>query len=255
MFPAAPELGALRLAKLTDLPRIGVVAASAFYHSSWFQYERPYYRKYPQDTLASYRDSFRKAIKNPDSIVIVAEHQLNRSEKDQVYDELAAAYPAFEDQIPGDALAKDRVIVAVASFSLLPDSKRKGQFQPEAPDHDKDEEEPKNRDKDEEGVKLLDGTIHPRELQHFKNRMVIDMMTTHPAYWRQGHATDINKWFAALADMDGEETGVAGAPMGKIFFAKHGFKEVENVEVPGYKAHEKPVYAWLGVREYRTHEL
>ena len=130
MFPAAPPFtGALRLARLADVPRIGVVAS--FFHSSWFGYERPYFNQYPQDTLSSYRNSFRNAILDPDSVVVVVEDTLDRAEASHVYDALAAVYPSFEEQIPKESLEKGNAIVSVASFSLLPNSPRHGQFQPE----------------------------------------------------------------------------------------------------------------------------
>lgn len=74
----------------------------------------------------------------------------------------------------------------------------------------------------------------------FKDRMVIDMMVTHPAYWRKGHATTVTDWFLELAKLDGIGLGVAGAPMGKVFFSHIGFKEAKTVEIPGYEAHPSP---------------
>ena len=76
--------------------------------------------------------------------------------------------------------------------------------------------------------------------------MVIDMMVTHPAYWRNGHARLITDWFVDLARLDQVGLGVAAAPMGKIFFKKVGFQKVKEVEIPGYEAHPTPIYAWLG---------
>lgn len=132
MFPPAPALtNGLRLARLSDVPRIGIVAASAFFHSSWFGYERPYYEQFPHDTLSSYRNSFRKAVLDPDAVVVVAEDDLDINEASKVYDALASVYPPFKDQMPHDVLDRGKAIVSVASFSLLPNSPRHGQFQPE----------------------------------------------------------------------------------------------------------------------------
>jgi hypothetical protein len=131
MFPPAPPFtGALRLARLADVPRIGVVAAASFFHSSWFHYERPHFDQYPRDTLSRYHDSFRNAILDPDSVVVVAEDSLDRAEAGHVYGALAEAYPPFEEQIPKEALGKTKAVVPVANFSLLPGSPRHGQFQP-----------------------------------------------------------------------------------------------------------------------------
>lgn len=81
----------------------------------------------------------------------------------------------------------------------------------------------------------------------FKGRLVIDMMVTHPAYWRRGHASTVANWFLDMARMDQRGVGVAGAPMGKLFFSHLGFEEARTVEIPGYDAHPKPIYAWLGL--------
>ena len=132
MIPPAPAFtGGLRLARVSDICRIGVVAASSFYHSSWFAYERPYYEKYPLDTLSSYRNSFHKAVLDPNAVVLVVEDTLDKHESSKVYNALASVYPPFEEQIPGYMLDRGRAIVSVASFSLLPNSSRRGQFQPE----------------------------------------------------------------------------------------------------------------------------
>lgn len=84
--------------------------------------------------------------------------------------------------------------------------------------------------------------------------MVIDMMATHPAYWRRGHATVITNWFLALAKQDDSGLAVAGAPIGKVFFGHVGFKELKTVEIPGYEAHPKPIYAWLGLLDQSSNE-
>lgn len=105
------------------------MAASSFFYSSWFVYERFYYGKYFIDIL-SYRNSFRNAILDPDSIVLVVQHNLDQSESKHVYEALAGVYPPFEEQIPRDSLNKGKAVVSVASFPPLPGSLRHGQFQP-----------------------------------------------------------------------------------------------------------------------------
>lgn len=59
------------------------------------------------------------------------EGKLNTTEASTVYEALASVYPAFDEQIPNEMLEKGKAVVAVASFSLLPNSKRHGQFQQE----------------------------------------------------------------------------------------------------------------------------
>ncbi|KAI1123612.1 hypothetical protein F5Y10DRAFT_280787 [Nemania abortiva] len=252
MFPPAPPFsGTVRLAKLADIPRIGVVAAASFYHSSWFKYERPYYEKYPFDTLSSYRDSFRKAIRDPDSIVLVVEDALDQNESQQVYDALAKVYPPFEEQIPDEGLKKGKAVVSVAAFSLLPESSRHGQFQPEDEGVKLPDDPVNRRDMSQTAIENMSKVLHPKEVETFKHHVVIDMMATHPAYWRRGHASATTEWCLSLSQLDHVGIGVAGAPLGKIFFSSLGFKESSTVEIPGYSEHPKSVFAWLGLREVK----
>ena len=137
MFPPAPAFtDAVRLARLTDIPRIGVIAAAPFYHSSCFAYERPYFAKYPLDTLSSYCNAFLNALLDPDSVVLVTEDTLDQKEASHIYDALRNVYPPLDEQIPRDMLDSGRAIVSVATVSLLPNSSRHGQFQSEGRCHD-----------------------------------------------------------------------------------------------------------------------
>jgi hypothetical protein len=122
-------MNGFRLARLSDIPRIGLVAAAAFYHSPVFQYQRPDHDKYSYDTLASYRAEFASAILDPLSVVLVKETKHNNSESGSVYEALANIYPDL-----GAAVSPDdsgNIIIAVASFIFKTGSPRKGQFQPE----------------------------------------------------------------------------------------------------------------------------
>ncbi|KAK0667297.1 hypothetical protein QBC41DRAFT_141000 [Cercophora samala] len=83
-----------------------------------------------QAVLRQYRHSFRKAILNPNSIVLVVEDNLDRSETHHVYEALEGVYPPFEEQILRDSLDKGKAVVSVASLSLLPGAGQHGQFQP-----------------------------------------------------------------------------------------------------------------------------
>ncbi|KAK4233113.1 hypothetical protein C8A03DRAFT_39202 [Achaetomium macrosporum] len=93
----------------------------------------------------------------------------------------------------------------------------------------------------------MDQVLHPQEVETFRVRMVIDMMVTHPAYLRRAHARTMTNWFVELAKQDCIGLGVAGAPMGKVFFGHLGFEEAKTVEIQGYEAHPNPIYAWLGL--------
>jgi hypothetical protein len=131
MFPPAPVLGTLRLARLADLTRLGVVAAAGFYHSSMWSYERPFAADYVNDTLASYRNMYQRGIVDPNIIVLVAEDHLNKAEVESVYGPLADVYPSWSDQLPPDSLKDGKAIVGITSLSLQSGSARKGQFLPD----------------------------------------------------------------------------------------------------------------------------
>lgn len=130
-----PALGALRLARLADLPRIGVVATAGFYHSPVFHYCRPYYQTYLSDTIAAYRAGSQSAILDRETVCIVAEADYNESESDAVFPELKAVYPPIEDQLGREKSEITKVIVGIAQLSLKEDPERQGQFQPEG-DHE-----------------------------------------------------------------------------------------------------------------------
>ncbi|KAH7008857.1 hypothetical protein EDB80DRAFT_872648 [Ilyonectria destructans] len=231
MYPAAPAFkGTMRLAQLSDVPRIGVVAAAAFYHSSY------------------YRKSFRSAILDPDSVVLVVEDTLNETEVASVYAALSGVYPSFEQQIPKHLLDQNKAVVAVDSFALAPNSSRRGQFQPHGDNSEAPDDPVSNRDKNSTASTNMEEVLHPQEVE------VIDMMVTHPAYWRRGHATLAAEWFIHLARHDQIDLGVAAAPMGKALFTHLGFTEAKTVEIPGYDDHPGPIYAWLGLRDVKVEE-
>lgn len=88
----------------------------------------------------------------------------------------------------------------------------------------------------------------------FDGRMAIDMMVTHPAYWRRGHASLATEWFIRLARHDQIGLGVTGAPMGKALFSHLGFTEAKTVKISGYDDHPGPLYAWLGLWDVKVEE-
>jgi hypothetical protein len=117
-----PSLPGIRVARPSDLPRIGLVAASGFYHSPVFQYQRPYHAHFPEDTLCSYLEEYRTALLAPDCIVIVAEDVSTSSESDYIY-------PALRD-ISTDSATQPNIstVVGVASLMLPKDSWSHGRY-------------------------------------------------------------------------------------------------------------------------------
>lgn len=126
-----PPLGHLRLAKLSDVPRIAIVAAAGFWNSPVFRYERPHFNRYPYDTLASYRREYQQAILDPKTAVLVIEDEYRKDEVRPVYDALSIVYPTLHEQLPREEWESSTLIVGVGSLRLQPQSARNGTFQPE----------------------------------------------------------------------------------------------------------------------------
>ena len=103
----------VRLARPEDLPRLGHLALSGFVKSPQFPCVRPHFSEYPQDSVASFRMSYRRALLDPESIVVVVEDQLIPHEKESVCKELQALWPDYREE------DKDtRVVVAVTSIRV-----------------------------------------------------------------------------------------------------------------------------------------
>lgn len=125
LLPAPPAFDRVRLATGGDLSRIALVAAAAFHWSPVFQFQRPYFADFPDDTFASYFAQYKADIDDPATVVIVTEDAVNEREGEFVYEALRKA--------PLSGLKSDpntKVIVGVCSIDLKAGSARIGQFQP-----------------------------------------------------------------------------------------------------------------------------
>lgn len=111
-----PDHADVRRARLSDLPRIALVAAASFFHSSFFPFTRPFYSKYPGDTVASYCAEYRECILNPKKVVLVALHDYKENEADDVDDALKGIYSQHRSESYLDEDGK--IIVGIISMSL-----------------------------------------------------------------------------------------------------------------------------------------
>ncbi|KAF3044826.1 hypothetical protein E8E12_010962 [Didymella heteroderae] len=157
--PVLPH-GRLRLARLTDLPRIGFVAAAGFFHSTFFSYARPFYSQYPNDTVASYRAEYWKGILDPTKVVLVALDDYKENEVDFVYDALKEIYSERWSEHFLDENGK--IIVGVISVSLEMDLIRYGEFNPEGRDAIQSCEDPEDRGRDvyPEALKMVEEALN-----------------------------------------------------------------------------------------------
>ena len=160
MFPLAPLLGQLRLANISDIPRIAVVATAGFYYSPVFAWERPFHHSHPLETFRSYEKMFAEAIRSLDYIALVAEDEF---EIDEINKTEASIQPGNDYTAPKPSA---KAIVGVATWKLEDESHRKGQYM------DKDDEASpnkrifdggSNRDKSDYHAKLLVGKCEAAE--------------------------------------------------------------------------------------------
>jgi hypothetical protein len=118
----APSLGTLRLATISDVPRIAVIAVAAFIYSKTFEWDRPYHRQYPEDTLRSYEKMFADFVRDPEFVVLVAEdfYQPTEHTKSQAIIVLDPNEKAPQED--------EKVIAGVAVWDITANPKRIGQF-------------------------------------------------------------------------------------------------------------------------------
>lgn len=116
-----PNVDGVRLANLEDLPRISIVAAAAFFWSPSFRFQRPCYKEFPEDTIASYWNEYEAAIQDPTCVVLVTEDILEADEAEHIYEALRSACPP---SMPGQ-----QGIVGVCSINLKPESCYVGHLQ------------------------------------------------------------------------------------------------------------------------------
>ncbi|KAH7090434.1 hypothetical protein FB567DRAFT_438097 [Paraphoma chrysanthemicola] len=250
-----PNIDGVRLATFADLERIAVVAAAAFFWSPTFRFQRPWYRKYPEDTIASYLADYTAALKDPACAVLVAEDDLETDEAGHVYEALRSAFPC--------PTFRQKGIVGVCSLSLKPGSSYLGCFQPtskhvsSAGRCQATTKLPK-RDQSDEAIKMYGSVTGPVKLRHFVDKMRLSTLAVAPAYWRRGHATRLVNFCTQVADSDKAQVGISATPRGMIVAAKAGFEECEVIRIAHLELHNKvaredppevaDVMLWIGVR-------
>jgi len=255
----APHIDGVRLATLDDLPRIAIVAAAGFFYSPVFQYQRPHYDAYPEDTVASYYVEYEAAIRDPNSVVLVAEGVQDMQELEKAYSALHNITLSKCPPTPGKT-----VITGVSSITLPPGSIWLGRLQPSDIAPKCADETPPQRDQCTRGGQLYSRATAPAKAKYLTNRMRLATLAVHPAYWRRGHGSNLTKWSTTLADIEGISVGVSAAKMGVSVFAKAGFVEQERVRVEGYKLPRDSVVSlgtgqqpdqieaielWIGIRQ------
>ena len=120
-FPSYPTLPSLRLATAADVTRMADLSVLGFKDSEIFRYERPGYKEFPQDAVASFANLYRSQLLDPRGVVIVTEDW-------QRPDEVSHSFPRKDDSPDRTNKPAKRVVVGVASWVLPESSPRTGQF-------------------------------------------------------------------------------------------------------------------------------
>ena len=156
----------VRLAQISDIQRLGIIATASLFYSSWFHHKRPFYKEYTSDAVTSYAESFRKAILNPQLVVLVAEDTLKSDEIERVFPELKLMLQATRtplDAVP-EGTTTYQVIVSAAILSLTTNSAFHGVFQPKEQYADTSSPELQDRDSSEQAGHIFNESLHPREV-------------------------------------------------------------------------------------------
>ena len=161
------------------------MAASAFFWSPSFQFQRRGYQEFPADTIGSYWAEYAAAIKDPACVVLVAEDILEPDEANHVYEALRSV---LWSEAP-----RRRGIVGVCTLNLKPESRYSGHFQPasknvsaaktapgkaseDSAGHNRpcDQPEMRNRKRDQcdEAVEIYKSTTDPLKLKYVKHSVL-----------------------------------------------------------------------------------
>ncbi|PSN63811.1 hypothetical protein BS50DRAFT_89484 [Corynespora cassiicola Philippines] len=251
--PAVPSFDHVRLATLDDLPRIATVAAAGFFWSPTFQFQRPYHAEFPEDTLLSYRSEYDAAIRDPATVVLVAEDDFREAECERVYDALRST-PMYNASLG----PKRRVVVGISSLYLRPGSSYIGKFQggckviravtlssdrgADSTEADGIPGQPEvftnlERDCCARANQVYSAATNPAKTKYLAGLMRLSTLAVHPAYWRRGHASRLLDWCTRLADLEDAPLGVSAAPMGARLAVKAGFEERELIRIEPSSMH------------------
>ncbi|KAF3031959.1 hypothetical protein E8E12_003172 [Didymella heteroderae] len=238
MDPSLPPLGRLRLARVSDLDRIGFVGAAGFFGSPFFPYARPFYDEYPADTAAHYRKEYLDCILDERKIVLVALDEYKKDEADSVYDALKGIYP--HDWSSSNLDEDGKIIVGIISMSLemIPD--RHGQFNPDGLEASTLHNDPehKERDASRDALKIIEEAFKEPEKQYLPGHMEVLSLAVHPAYRKKGFGHELAKWCVSFADKEKVPLVVNCSPMGARVFGELGFREKELVILKRHKHHK-----------------
>jgi hypothetical protein len=122
MDPTALPSGKLRLATITDVPRLASIATASLFYSPAFAWERKYHHQYPEDTIKSYLKLVADFIRDPESILLVVEDSYQPEENTKTG---ATIPPNVNGQNPKPG---ESVIVGFVAWKLPLGSKYVGQF-------------------------------------------------------------------------------------------------------------------------------
>ncbi|OAA74023.1 Acyl-CoA N-acyltransferase [Cordyceps fumosorosea ARSEF 2679] len=226
-FPPRPAYGALRLARPSDILRLGIVAVASLYYTPQFRWERPRHNNklLSRDTLLAYRHQFKDAMMRDDAIVLVAEDAFDPKENEHT----DAVTPPSDNWIPPNE--GERVIVGVVSIKLERGSMRRGQFTYDGdfPQLTQD----LGRDVNKTHRNAWGKHVDTLKQKHCRGYSFMELLAVHPAYWRRGHGIRLVTWSANLSQLDVVNQGVIATPMAEKLFKGLEYILIDRRKVPG----------------------
>ncbi|KAI9726375.1 MAG: hypothetical protein M1828_001649 [Chrysothrix sp. TS-e1954] len=220
--PSPPLSPPLRLALISDIPRIALVAVSGFYYSNLGSWCRQHHHAYPLDTFTGYASKFASAVRDPACVVVVAEDAWVSDEGGKTG---ASVVP---DRVMREPEQGGTVVVGVGVWKLQGSSERMGQWMDEGDDGEVFEKG-LERDMSALHVERLDPPAYAAGDRHFAGMQTLEMMVVHPAYAGRGHGARLVGWGLELARMDGVNQGVLSSRMGKRLYLRMGYVQVDSV--------------------------
>ncbi|KAK0639620.1 hypothetical protein B0T16DRAFT_337401 [Cercophora newfieldiana] len=205
-----PPLGTLRIARPTDVLRIGIVDAAGFRYSPLFKWERPHHQDFPGGTLLSYHAQFLDTIKSDDSVVLIQEDAYIPNENDKtsavIPDNKGWAAPEAGEQVVVGVLCSG----GSGSYPDLPSN----------PGRDLN-----RRHYDDWGTLAVDA----RRRNSLEGDSIVAML----AYWKRGHGTRLATWARDLSVLDQIPQCASSATMSQLLFLSLGYCQVDSITADG----------------------
>lgn len=254
-FPSIPPFWPLRIAKLLDVMRMGIITYAAFEKTTQLTWTFPNHTCWPHQVLQLERQRLASYMHTPNHVVVVVEDLYDPDEAAKTNITIPSNDPA---PCPVSRWTEGEAIVGVAVWKFESDSTRIGQFseqqqaglfprfsrvEPHLPFH----EEHQDRYWD---------AIDEMNAKYFGPcGMMLETLAVHPAYWGRGHGKRLVEWSRALAHMDGISMGVLASDISLKFYQKQQYQLLDTLRLKGDEASPAGMTTYIMVYAPSTLQL